>query len=214
MAEILNQLFNLDRGYHMLDSSNEHVLITQNWKIKITGCWIDIWNCFSTKKNIFQVSTLLKVSIPACIHRFWLHAPPTGNSQSLRKSYESHVTKQDILMLMPLQYVWLNSQLQNNNNSLHSLYFSLRTPLLAPCSSAGKLQSLWKCLGVRGLLLLTRANDKKKRICADLLTYFFSTEPSCFTAPWWQFKPRSFDRTNKAVGPGRNPKLINIYSGV
>ena len=123
---------------------------------------------------------------------------------------ESHVTKQDILMLMPLQYVWLNSQLQNNNNSLHSLYFSLRTPLLAPCSSAGKLQSLWKCLGVRGLLLLTRANDKKKRICADLLTYFFSTEPSCFTAPWWQFKPRPFDRTNKAVGPGKNPKLINI----
>ena len=98
---------------------------------------------------------------------------------------------------MPLRYVWLKSQLQNNTNSLHSLYFSLRTPLLAPCSSAGKLQSLWKCLGVRGLLLLTRANDKKKRICADLLTYFFSTEPSCFTAaPWWQFKLIQFVRAH------------------
>ena len=30
------------------------------------------------------------------------------------------------------------------------------------------------------------------------------------TATWWQFKPRPFDRTNKAVGPGKNPKLINV----
>jgi hypothetical protein len=144
--------------------------------------------------------TLYIDSISACVHRYWLRAPLRGNSRVCEN--ESHVTKQNIFMLMPLQY---KSYRQNNTNSLYSLYFSLRTPLLAPCSSAGKLQSLWKCLGVRGLLLLTRANDKKKRICADLLTYFFSTEPSCFTAPWWQFKPRPFDRTNKAVGPGKNP---------